>query len=154
MQFTEILLKEHVQNLGRCGDVIKVAPGYARNYLVPRGLGIPATAENKKAMTNRRARLDEEEKAMFAEIDGRLQVLSGVVVKTTGKADESGRLYGSVNAARIAELLVAAGHQVTEKDIRLEKHLKEVGVHPVTVHLHAERSTEIAVEIVAERAEG
>ena len=154
MQFTEVLLKEHVKNLGRCGDVVKVTPGYARNFLIPRGIGIPASEENKKAMATRRARLDAEEKAMFAEIDGRLQVLSGVVVKTTEKADEGGHLYGSVNAARIAELLVAAGHEVTEKDVRLEKHLKTVGVHPVTVHLHAERSTEIAVEILAEAAQG
>ena len=67
MQHTEILLKEHVKNLGRCGDVVKVNPGYARNFLVPRGIGIPASAENKKAMATRRARLDAEEKAMFAD---------------------------------------------------------------------------------------
>ena len=153
MRDTEILLREHVNNLGRCGDVVRVAPGYARNYLLPRGLATAATDDNKKAMARRRERLDVEEAALFAEIDARLEALNGLVLETTQKADDNGHLYGSVTAAHIAALLTEAGRPVEEKDVRLEKHLKEIGRHIVKIHLHSERSGEVVVEIKAEGAD-
>src|SRR5262245_56402055 len=112
----EVLLREHVSNLGRCGDVVQVAPGYARNYLLPRKLAIQATDDNKRAMLRRRARLDAEEAKKAKETLARVETLAAVVLKTSGKADETGHLFGSVNAARISELLAEAGHAVLEDD--------------------------------------
>lgn len=146
----EVLLRENLTDLGKCGDVVEVAPGYARNYLLPRKLAIQANEENKKAMLRRRARLDAEDAAKAKETLARVDVLNGVAVKTTGRADEGGHLYGSVNASQIAALLVAAGHAVVEKDVRLETPLKTVGIHPVKIHVHGDAFAEVKVEVVAE----
>ncbi|MFN0006368.1 MAG: 50S ribosomal protein L9 [Planctomycetota bacterium] len=146
----EVLLREHVSNLGRCGDVVQVAPGYARNYLIPRKLAIQATEDNKRAMLRRRTRLDADEARKAKETLARVEVLNGVVLKTSGRADESGQLFGSVNAARICELLAAAGHAVAQDDVRLESPLKTVGAHEVRIHVHGETFASIKVEVEAE----
>jgi large subunit ribosomal protein L9 len=148
----EVLLRENLKDLGRCGDVVSVAPGYARNYLLPRRLAIQANEENKRAMMNRRARLDAEEAERAKVTSAKVAALAGVALKTSGRADESGHLYGSVNAAQIAALLAAAGHAVAEKDVRLEAPLKTVGTHTVRVHVHADTFAEVKVEVAAEAA--
>jgi large subunit ribosomal protein L9 len=146
----EVLLRENLKNLGRCGDVVTVAPGYARNYLLPRRLAIHANDENKRAMLSRRARLDAEEAQLAKVTLAKVAALSGVVLKTSGRADEGGHLFGSVNAAQIASLLAAAGHAVAEKDVRLESPLKSVGTHSVRIHVHADTFAEVKVEVAAE----
>ncbi len=157
MKDTEVLLKEHVKNLGKCGDIVRVAPGYARNFLIPRGIAIGATDDNKKAMSRRREKLDAEEAILFAEIDKRLNAIAALSLETIERADTNGHLYGSVTANTIVSLLASAGHEVDEKDVRLEKHIKEVGTYQVPIHLHADRSTEVTVEVKSEgevKAEG
>jgi len=146
----EVLLREHVSNLGRCGDVVQVAPGYARNYLLPRKLAIQATDDNKRAMLRRRARLDADEARKAKETLARVETLSGVVLKTSGRADDSGHLFGSVNAARISELLLQAGHAVVADDVRLETPLKSVGSHVVRIHVHGDTFAEVRIEVEAE----
>lgn len=146
----EVLLREHVTNLGRCGDVVQVAPGYARNYLIPRKLAIQATDDNKRAMLRRRTKLDAEEARKAKETLARVETLNGVVLKTSGRADESGQLFGSVNAARIGELLASAGHAVAQDDVRLESPLKTVGTHEVRIHVHGETFATIKVEVEGE----
>jgi len=148
----EVLLRENLKNLGRCGDVVTVAPGYARNYLLPRRLAIHANDENKRAMLSRRARLDAEEAQLAKVTLAKVAALAGVVLKTSGRADDGGHLFGSVNAAQIAALLAAAGHAVAEKDVRLESPLKILGTHSVRIHVHAETFAEVKVEIAAEAA--
>jgi large subunit ribosomal protein L9 len=150
MKNVEILLRDRVEHLGHCGDVVRVAPGFARNYLFPSGLAVAATPENKRLMDRRRDRLDAEDAARAAELDAVVARLNGVTVKTSGKAEESGSLYGSVNAAKIAELLTAAGHSVEEKSVRLDAPLKTVGEHNVRVHVYADAYAEVRVQIVAE----
>jgi large subunit ribosomal protein L9 len=146
----EVLLRENVGNLGRCGDVVHVAPGYARNYLLPRKLAVQATEDNKRAMLRRRSKLDADDARKVKETLARVETLMGVVLKTSGRADESGRLFGSVNAARISELLASAGHAVAEEDVRLEAPLKTVGSHPVRVHVHGDTFAEIKILVEAE----
>lgn len=145
-----MLLREHVTNLGRCGDVVLVAPGYARNYLLPRKLAIQATDDSKRAMLRRRTRLDADEAVKAKETLARVETLSGVVLKTTSRADDSGHLFGSVNAAKVSELLAAAGHAVALDDVRLDAPLKTVGTHVVRIHVHGETFGEIRVEVEAE----
>lgn len=146
----EILLRENIKTLGRCGDVVRVAPGFARNYLLPRKLAVQANDENKKAMVRRRALLDAEEARQTAEIQERVKALDGIMVATKVKADENGHLYGSVNAANIVALLERAGHRFDEKAIRLEAPIKTTGTHPVKVHVHGEHHAEVKVVVEAE----
>ena len=146
----EVLLRENVGNLGRCGDVVQVAPGYARNYLLPRKLAIQATEDNKRAMLRRRSRLDADDARRAKETLARVETLMGVVLKTSGRADESGHLFGSVNAGRISELLASAGHAVAEEDVRLDAPLKAVGIHSVRIHVHGDTFAEIRIQVEAE----
>ena len=148
----EVLLRETLKDLGKCGDVVEVAPGFARNYLLPRKLAIQANEENKKAMMRRRARLDAEEAAHAKVTLAKVEALNGVAVKTSGRGDEAGHLFGSVNAAQIAALLATAGHAVAEKDVRLDAPLKTVGVHAVKIHVHGESFAQVTVEVAAEAA--
>jgi len=149
MKTMEVLLRENLEPLGRCGDVVKVKAGYARNYLFPQRLAIEATPDSKKAMQRRRLRLDAAEAEHAAEIETRVLVMQAVKLETTERADEAGHLYGSVSSARIAELLVAQGKSVEEKDVRLDAPIKAVGTHAVRVHVHGERYAEITVEVKA-----
>ena len=149
MKTVEVLLRENLEHLGRCGDVVRVKAGHARNYLLPKRLAIEATPDNRKAMERRRLRLDAEEAERAAEIETRVLVMQSVRLETSEKADENGHLYGSVNAARIAELLVQAGKQVDEKDVRLDAPIKTVGEHPARVHVHGERFADVTVEVKA-----
>lgn len=153
MRETEILLREHVKNLGRCGDIVRVKAGYARNYLVPKGIGIQANEDNKQAMVRRRARLDVEEASMLAAFDETIAVYSKLSLETTQRADDHGRLYGSVSPSMISAMLKEAGHEVAEKDVRLESPIKTVGDHTITIHLHAERSGTVALTVKAEGAD-
>jgi len=150
MRNVEILLREHVENLGRCGDVVRVRPGYARNYLLPRKLAIVANDDNKRLMARRRQRLDIEEADRNREMEVRVAALGGVALRTSQKADENGRLYGSVNAGAIVDLLRIAGFEFEEADVRLEAPIKEVGSHKIRVHIHGERFAEIGLEVSAQ----
>ena len=150
MKTVEILLRENLEPLGRCGDVVRVKAGYARNYLLPNRLATTATPDNLKAMERRRLRLDAEEAERTAEIETRVMVLSGTKLSTVQTADENGHLYGSVNVSSLVGLLAAAGKSVQEKDVRLDAPIKTVGTHTVRVHVHAERFAEVTVEVERE----
>ena len=143
----EVLLREHVQHLGKCGDVVRVRPGYARNYLFPNRLATQATDDNKKLMARKRGRLDQEETVRNAELDARFAALQGLALAVSMKADEQGHLFGSVNAATVVELLAAQGRRHDEKDVRLDAPIKALGTHAVKVHVHGERFAEITVNV-------
>jgi large subunit ribosomal protein L9 len=147
-----VLLRENVDSLGQIGDVVRVKPGFARNFLLPRGLAIPATQDNIRAMDRRRARLDAEEAQRAAEIERVANQMGGIRVETEQRADETGSLYGSVSAGQIAELLAAAGHPISERRIRLDHPLKSVGEHEVQVHVHGDRNATVTVVVKAATA--
>ncbi|MFT5050252.1 MAG: large subunit ribosomal protein L9 [Chlamydiales bacterium] len=147
MKSLELLLREHVKDLGRCGDVVRVAPGFARNYLLPRNLAVATTPENLKVVARRKARLEVQEALDAKEAGERAAALGKVELKTTEKTDAKGRLYGSVSAARIAELLSDAGYTVDVKDIRLESPIKQAGEHIVPLHIAGDLMTEIKVQV-------
>lgn len=149
MKNVEVLLRENVRDLGKVGDVVRVAPGYARNYLLPHGYAIHATVDNIKAMERRRARLDEEEASRAAAIEKVVNEVGSLRVETAQRADETGTLYGSVSAGTIADLLAGAGHAIDEKRVRLEAPLKSVGDHEVEIHVHGERTAKVTVAITA-----
>ncbi len=150
MADVKILLQRSVKNLGLVGDVVKVKPGYARNYLFPRRLAVPATADAERQIARRAARVREEEKVRLqeiAELVGRLEALE---LHTKMKADANGNLYGSVNAAKVVALATAKGVTILEKDVRLEGPIKSVGKHRVRIHVRDEEFAEISVEVEGE----
>ena len=149
----EVILREHVDNLGKRGEIVKVADGYARNYLLPRKLALVATEGNKKIVEQeRQAHLRKE--AKLAEDARQLGTLmAGVVVTITQKAGEEGQLFGSVTAADIAESLAAQNYTIERRKIQLEHPIKQVGEYKVPVRLHKEVTIEIPVNVVAQAAE-
>ena len=150
----EVLLRDNLKHLGRCGDIVKVSPGYARNFLLPRRIAVTANEENKKAMARRRAILDVEEAQRDAEVVARVASLNGIMIATKVRADDHGHLYGSVNTTQIAAMLEKAGHKYEEKAIRLDAPIKMVGTHVVKVHVHGDHFAEIKVVVDAESAAG
>jgi large subunit ribosomal protein L9 len=146
----EVLLRENLKHLGKCGEVVRVAPGYARNFLLPRKLATQATAENMKAMAKRRTRLDAEEAVKTAELVAKVQALAAVSLTTKMKADESGHLYGSLNSALVVQLLAAQGWPIEEKAVKLDAPIKALGTHKVKIHVHAEHDAEVSITIEAE----
>jgi len=152
MKVMEVLLREHVRHLGRCGDVVRVAPGYARNYLLPRGLAAAATEDNKRQIARRAARLALEEAERAEEVAAAVAAISELTVTAHERADENGHLYGSVAATAIAEMCTAAGTELDVKRVHLDAPIKTVGEHKVSVHVHGESYAEITVVVQAEGA--
>lgn len=150
MTRVDLMLRENVRYLGKVGDMVNVAAGYARNYLVPRGLAVKATAENKRVLARKRERLDTEEAARNAELTARVAVLQGMVLETTERSDENGHLFGSVNAARVAELLNEKGFEIDDESIRMERTIKDSGTHEVELHLFGETSVNLTIEVTGE----
>ena len=150
MTRVELMLRENVRYLGKVGDVVTVAAGYARNYLMPRNLAVKATAENRRVLARKREVLDAEEAARNAELAARVAVLEGMVLETTERSDENGHLYGSVNAARVAELLNEKSFEISDDNIRMERAIKESGTHEVELHLFGETSVQVTIEVTGE----
>ena len=148
----DVLLRETIKDLGRVGDVVSVAPGYANNYLLPSKLAVHASEENKRQMARRSARMRAAEEQRDAEVATKVAALSEITVTTKEKADEKGNLYGSVNAGQIASLISSGGIQVEEKQVRLELPLKHTGEHPVRIHVFGDQEATITVRIEAAEA--
>ena len=146
----EVILREDVKSLGKAGELVRVKPGYARNFLLPRGLAFEATEGNKKriaAETRARGARDQAERT---EAERFAATLGAVALTLKGKAGEEGKLFGSITAQDIADALASQGHQVDKRRIELEHPIKTVGHHTVAVRLHSEVHAEVRVSVVAE----
>jgi len=146
----KVLLRSDVDGLGLVGDVVDVARGYARNYLVPKGLAVEATggiASQAEAMQRKRAARSAADRSAAEAIAGRL---AGVVVTTSAKASDEGRLFGSVGAVEVATALAAqAGVDVDRQQVHGET-VKDLGTHEFTVRLHPEVAVPVSVEVLPE----
>jgi len=147
----ELLLKQNVEHLGRTGDVVDVKPGYARNFLLPRGLAVLVTKSNIAEVERARAQALAEEESRLAGLKELAGKLAEQSVTIEGKANEEGHLFGSVNAAQIAAALRDKDVPVDEKMVRLENPLKEIGVYDVTIHMHAEVEAVVKVWVVQQK---
>src|SRR6266576_1988976 len=146
----EVILREHVDNVGRRGEVVKVADGYARNYLLPRKLALLATEGNKKQIERERAKFDalEAEEQKVAEVfAGRL---TGVELEIPRKVGETEALYGSVTTSDIAEALAAKGFAIDRRKLQLAEPIKKLGEYDIPVKLHREVIIHLKVKVVAE----
>jgi len=146
----ELILLQKVVNLGGLGDKIRVKPGYGRNYLIPYGKAVPATAANIASFEAKRAEYEAKAKALFSGAEGRKAQLDGVAITIAANASPEGKLYGSVAARDIAEALSAAGHPVQKAEILLATPIRALGEYEVIVHLHADVETTIKVQVKAE----
>jgi len=149
----EVILREHIDNLGKRGEVVKVADGYARNYLLPRKLALLATDGNKKQIERERAKFEAkeaEEKQVVTAFAERLANAEVVIARRVGDTEA---LYGSVTTADIAEALAAKGFELDRRKIQLAEPLKKIGDVEVPVKLHRDITTNIKVRVVAEGAE-
>ncbi len=149
----EVILREPIENLGRRGDVVKVANGYARNYLLPRKLALPVTESNRRQVERERVVADARDAAEKEAAEAyakRLEKVTVVVVRRVGQNDT---LYGSVTNADVAAALGEQGFDVDRRKILLDEPLKQLGSHPVTVKVHREVRTDITVRVAKEGAE-
>lgn len=144
----QVLLKHNVQNLGRVGDVVKVKPGYARNFLLPSGRAVPVNAGNLAQIERLRANARVEEQERAKQMRDLASSLGEASITIEGRANEEGHLFGSVNAPQIAAALRAKGYPVDDAQVRLDAPLKEIGVFDVRLHLHQEVDTTIKVWVV------
>ena len=146
----EVILREHIDNLGRRGDLVKVADGYARNYLLPRKLALLATDGNKKVIEREKVKFDakeaEEQKVAQAVADR----LATVEIEITRKVGETDALFGSVTNADVADALAAKGFEIDRRKIQLHEPIKKLGEFKVPVKLHRDVIVTLTVKVVGE----
>jgi large subunit ribosomal protein L9 len=146
----EVILREHVDNLGRRGDLVKVADGYARNYLLPRKMALLATAGNRKVIEREKEKFDakeaEEQKVAQAVADR----LANVELEIARRVGENDTLFGSVTNADIAEALAAKGFELDRRKVQVHEPFKKLGEYAVPVKLHRDVVVSLKVKVVAE----
>ena len=147
----EVILLKKVENLGTLGNVVKVRPGYARNYLIPQGKAKMASKANMAEFEARRAELEAEANTILAAAQARKAQLDGMVLTIKAKAGNEGKLFGSVSNHEIADAIQAAGVEVERREIRMpEGALRHVGEFEIGLHLHTEVNASIKVIVEAE----
>jgi len=148
----QVILLEKVANLGQLGEVVRVKPGYARNFLIPTGKAKRATEANLAEFEQRRAELEKAQNAMLATAAERAAKLEGLGVQVAQKAGVDGRLFGSVTNYDISEALKAQGFDVPKAAVRLpDGPLKHIGDYEITLDLHTDVKAHIKVTVVAEQ---
>ena len=149
----ELILLQKVVNLGNLGDKVNVKPGYGRNFLVPQGKAVPATATNLAEFEARRAEYEARAKDALSAAEARKARLEGAVVTIHANASTEGKLYGSVGPREIAEALTKAGTEVGKSEVVMgEGAFRQVGEYEVMLHLHADVETPVKVVVEAEAA--
>lgn len=149
----EVILRDHVEKLGRRGEIVKVSDGYARNYLLPRKLALPATEGNRKHVERERKIVETreaEEKSQAEAIASRLSTIDITIARRVGETEQ---LYGSVTAADIAEFLKTKGFEIDRRKLILPEPIKTIGEHDVPLKLHREVTAPLKVKVVKEGAE-
>jgi large subunit ribosomal protein L9 len=149
----EVILRETVDNLGKRGEIVKVADGYARNYLLPRRLALPATEGNKKHVERERRIVEvreAEEKGQAEAIAGRIAAADITIARRVGETEA---LYGSVTSADIAEYLKTKGFEIDRRKLILPEPIKTLGEHDVPLKLHREVTVPLKVKVVKEGAQ-
>jgi large subunit ribosomal protein L9 len=149
----DVILREHVDNLGRRGEIVKVADGYARNYLLPRKLALPATEGNKKQIERERQKFEIREAEDRKIAEAVAERMTSLELEISRKVGETEALYGSVTAADIADALAAKGFQIDRRKLHLQEPIKRLGEFEIPVKLHREVTTRVKVRVIAETVE-
>lgn len=147
----EVILLEKVGNLGNLGDKVKVKAGYGRNFLLPTGKAVPATSANVQEFEARRAELEKAAQENFAKAQSRAEALEGKTFTVSAKAGDEGKLFGSIGAKDIADLITAGGTEVAKSEVRLpDGPLRSTGEFELGVQVHSELTATVTVTVVAE----
>lgn len=148
----EVILLQKVRNLGDLGDRVKVRPGFGRNYLLPQGMALPATAENLKVFETRRAELEKNATDNLGAAQRRAQQLEGFKLTVKARAAEEGKLYGSVGTFEIIEALKGQGINVQKREITLPNGpIRQTGEHTIMLQLHSDVEVSILVIVEEEK---
>jgi large subunit ribosomal protein L9 len=146
----EVILREEIDNLGRRGDVVKVAAGYARNYLLPKRLAVAANDSNKKIVEQEKQAYLRRESKEIGDANDLAKMMAAVEVTIAQKAGENDQLFGSVTSQDIAAALEKAGYTIDRRKVNLAEPIKALGDYKVTVRLHREVSVELPVHVIKE----
>lgn len=144
----EVILQQSVEHLGHPGDVVAVSNGYARNYLLPRGIAVVATEGNKKQIAQQKARLEAAEAARREVAQSQASIIEQVSLTFSARVGEEGKLFGSVTSADIVQQMEALGHKVEKRQVDLHEPIKALGVYRVPIRLHADVKPEIKVWVI------
>ena len=148
----EVILLEKVQRLGNLGDKVSVKAGFARNYLIPKGIAVAATPENVAGFEARRAELERREAEALAAAGNRVAALDGIEIAVSRKAGEGGRLFGSVGAADVAHALAEIGHEVARQEVRMPDGdtIRQLGEYDVTIRISTEAEAVVRLKVESE----
>jgi len=146
----EVILREDINNLGSRGEVVKVAPGYARNFLLPKKLAVAATEANRKIVEQERQAHLRKEAKLKGEAEDLSKLMTGVSVTIAQKAGENDQLFGSVTAKDVADALAAKNFVVDRRKIHLDDPIKQLGEYKVPVRLHKDVTADVTVVVVKE----
>ena len=144
----DVLLAEDVSALGTQGDIVRVKPGYARNYLLPQGLATIATAHNKRMVDRHKIKVAEIQEGRLKELASRAEAISKYSVTLEANANKDQHLYGSIVASDISKALSSAGFAVEPDHVKLDGPIKQLGMYTVRIELHPEIKTEVKVWVV------
>jgi large subunit ribosomal protein L9 len=147
----EVILREDIERLGSRGDVVKVAAGYARNFLLPKRMAVAATPSNKKIVEQERQAHLRKEAKLQTEAQDLAKLMVGTTVTIAQKAGENDQLFGSVTAKDVAEALEGQKFTVDRRKIQLDEPIKQLGEHKVHIRLHKDVTAEITVNVVREK---
>lgn len=147
----KVILQENMENLGNIGDVVKVAPGYARNYLIPKGFAMLANEKNTKALEHAKRQLEYKKNKVLEMAKGIATKIEGLVLTFAHQAGEEGKLFGSVTNMDLAEQLLTHGLEIDRKKIILPDHIKHTGEYSVPVKVHPELTA--TLKVIVSKAE-
>ena len=145
-----LILSDNVSSLGNIGDIVKVKPGYARNFLIPRGLAVPANEKNKASLDHQLRVLEKKKAELLAEAKKAAASIEKTSVTVSKQVGEEEKIFGSVTTTELEALLVAEGIKVDKKDIRIPEEIKKVGVYSAEVKVHPEVTAKFKVWVVAQ----
>jgi large subunit ribosomal protein L9 len=145
----QVILSEDVHSLGEAGDVVSVKPGYARNYLVPQGKALPATAERVNQVEHQKRVIAEKRAKELKDLEAVKSKLQGMALEIEAQAGEEGKLFGSVTAQNLAEMLAEKGLEVDRRKIVLDEPIKTLGEHTVSIRLRSDVVAEFKVTVNA-----
>lgn len=146
-----VILLEKVHNLGNLGDTVAVKAGYGRNYLIPKGMAVPATTDNVAKFEARRAELEKNAADKLSAAETRRDAMANLAVTLAHKAGDEGKLFGSVGTADIAEAITNAGFAVEKREVRLpEGPIRQTGEYDIDIELHSDIVATVKVSVIAE----
>jgi large subunit ribosomal protein L9 len=148
----EVILREHVEHLGERGEIVKVADGYARNYLLPRKLALPATDGNRRHVERERKIVEQREAQTKAQADGLAAQLAAIDITIARRVGDTEQLYGSVTSGDLADFLKSKGFEVDKRKLILPEPIKTLGDHQVPLKLHRQVTVPLTVHVVKEGA--